>query len=177
MTKEWLFSVANKGTQKYNGAEVKIYIHPSELFDGKMMISGVLCATNPFTTDMSFGSCLVENVTDEDVSKLKELLDKEIKHMEMARAASEKDPILMEWADDRTLKKAQAKGRKERERFYGYEAYRNDHFSIYTFCGSEYDTAIGTPVVIDGKLYRAIYSYWLSRFVYPFDQTSYFGIQ
>ena len=170
MTKEWLLSVANKGPQKYAGATIEIHIWTSEVFENQQLIGGLLRAMNPFSSDMHFGGGLVVDVTDEEVSKMDEFLDNAIRRMECAKAISKAEPITMKWVDEKTLAGIPPEGHKRRRRLYGYDKYRDEHFSIYTNGGGEWDYPIETPVIIDGKLYRALYSFWLDRYVYPFNQ-------
>ena len=66
LTKDYLLSIANKGPQSYANAIMEIWTEPSEVFDGQMMIGGVLRAINRFTTDMRFGGSFVDDVTDEE---------------------------------------------------------------------------------------------------------------
>jgi len=170
MTKEWLFSVANKGPQKYKDATIEVYIKPSEVFDGRMMIGGVLRATNQFTTDMRFGGGFVEDVTDEEVSKMDDFLCGALKRMESAKVISTAEPITLKWVTESALSSTRIVEGRRRTRLYGYDSYRDEHFSIYTNGGGEWGHAIGTPVIIDGKLYKAQYSFWLGRYVYPLKQ-------
>ena len=53
-----------------------------------------------------------------------------------------------------------------------FERYRNEHFTIYIPSKTgEPEYAISTPVILDGKLYTATYSFWLERSVYLLEPT------
>lgn len=41
---------------------------------------------------------------------------------------------------------------------------------VYMVAGNEADYPIGIPVILDGKLYKSVYSFWLGRPVYLLDQ-------
>lgn len=164
LTKDYLLSIANKGPQPYANAIMEIWVKPSEVFDGRMMIGGVLRAVNRFTTDMRFGGSFVEDVTDEECAKLDDLLNETLRRMESAETVSNTSPlILQKIAPDMCVS-------KERKRKYGFDQYKDEHFTIYVLAGGEASHPISTPVVLDGKLYKSVYSFWLGRPVYLLDQ-------
>lgn len=164
LTKDYLLSIANKGPQPYANAIMEIWTEPSEVFGGRMMIGGVLRAVNRFTTDMRFGGSFVEDVTDEECAKLGDLLDETLRRMASAETISSAEPlILQKIAPDMCVS-------KERKRKYGFYQYKDEHFTIYVLAGGEASHPISTPVAIDGKLYKSVYSFWLGRPVYLLDQ-------
>ena len=164
LTKDYLLSIANKGPQSYANAIMEIWTEPSEVFDGRMMIGGVLRAINRFTTDMRFGGSFVEDVTDEECARLGDLLDETLRRMASAETISNAEPLaLQKIAPDMCVS-------KERERKYGFDQYKDKHFTIYVLAGGEASHPISTPVILDGKLYKSVYSFWLGRPVYLLDQ-------
>ena len=164
LTKDYLLSIANKGPQPYANAIMEIWTEPSEVFGGRMMIGGVLRAVNRFTTDMRFGGSFVEDVTDEECAKLGDLLDETLRRMASAEAISNAEPlILQKIAPDMCVS-------KERKRKYGFDQYKDEHFTIYVLAGGEASHPISTPVALDGKLYKSVYSFWLGRPVYLLDR-------
>lgn len=164
LTKDYLLSIANKGPQSYANAIMEIWTEPSEVFDGRMMIGGVLRAINRFTTDMRFGGSFVEDVTDEECAKLGDLLDETLRRMASAETISNAEPLaLQKIAPDMCVS-------KKRKRKYGFDQYKDKHFTIYVLAGGEASHPISTPVILDGKLYKSVYSFWLGRPVYLLDQ-------
>lgn len=164
LTKNYLLSIANKGPQPYANAIMEIWMKPSEVFDGQMMIGGILRAINRFTTDMRFGGGFVEDVTDEECEKLGDLLNDTLRRMVSAETISTAKPlVLQKIAPDMCVS-------KECKRKYGYNQYKDEHFTIYVLAGGEASHPISTPVILDGKLYKSLYSFWLGRPVYLLDQ-------
>lgn len=164
LTKNYLLSIANKGPQVYANAIMEIWMKPSKVFDGRMMIGGVLRAINRFTTDMRFGGGFVEDVTDEECEKLSNMLNKTLRRMENAETISTATPLPL-----RKIAPNTCVG-KDRNCKYGYSQYKDEHFTIYILAGDEASYPIGIPVILDGKLYKSVYSFWLGRPVYLLDQ-------
>lgn len=164
LSKEYLFSIANAGPQQYANSSIEVWIRPSEVFNGRMMIGGVLRAINRFTTDMRFGGSFVEDVTDAECAKLDDLLYETLRKMASAEIISNAEPLVMKKiAPDVCVS-------TERKRKYGFDQYKNEHFTIYALAGGEASHPISTPVILDGKLYKSVYSFWLGRPVYLLDQ-------
>lgn len=164
LTKNYLLSLANKGPQLYANAIMEIWTKPSEVFDGRMMIGGILRAINRFTTDMRFGGGFVEDVTDEDCKKLDDLLNNALRRMESAETIANAKPlVLQKIAPDLCVS-------KECKREYGYNQYKDEYFTIYVLADGEASHPISTPVILDGKLYKSVYSFWFGRPLYLLDQ-------
>lgn len=164
MKKEYLLCIANKGPQPYDKSFIDVRMWPSEVFNGRMMIGGILRAINRFTTDMSFGGGFVDDVTDEECSKLDTLLKDTLLTMSHAEMVSKADPIVLKRISPDVCYS------KEQKRKFGYDQYRDEHFTIYVLVGGEASHPISTPVILDGKLYKSVYSFWLGRSVYLLDQ-------
>ena len=168
MNKEYLLSIANSGPQQFENSTIEIWIKPSEAFDGRRLIGGVLKAINGFTTDMKFGGCFAEDVTDEDCQTLENLLHETLAQMAKAEEISRREPLVLETIDDDTVRRAEPSAKHKPRQKYGYEQYRDEHFTLYVINSGENSHPISCPVILDGKLYRSVYSFWLGRPVYMF---------
>lgn len=171
MNKEYLLSIANAGPQQYENGILEVWIIPSEVFVGKTMIGGVLRAINGFTTDMRFGGCFIDSVTDDDFRQLDELLHETLVQMSKAEEISKREPLVLETVDDDTVRMAQPSAKNKRRTKYGYEQYKDEHFTLYVINSGENSHAISCPVILDGKLYKSVYSFWLGRPVYMLKQS------
>lgn len=165
ITKEWLLSAANKGPQGYGDAKLEVYTSHSDVFD-EDLISLKLYPLNAYTTSARFGGCPITCVSEPDCEQLTSALDRAVERMRSAERIAHSQPIEMEWQDANTLIS------HEKRRPYVFERYRDEHFSIYIpNKAGEPEHAISTPVILDGKLYTATYSFWLERSVYLLEPT------
>lgn len=166
MNKEYLLSIANAGPQQYENGTIEIWIKPSEAFKGRMLMGGVLRAINGFTTDMKFGGCFAEDVSDEDCRNLEKLLQETLAQMAKAEDISKREPLILSTVDDDTVRQVKTSAKHKPRQKYGYEQYRDEHFTLYVINSGENSHPISCPVILDGKLYKSVYSYWLGRPVY-----------
>lgn len=163
ITPNWLTKSANQGPQAYGDTKLEVYTCHSDILDTDCIYL-VLHPLNPYTTLARFGGCPPSGITTADCDQLTETLDRAMERMKSAAQIAQSQPIEMEWQDENILVS------REKRRPYVFERYRNEHFSIYILNkAGEADHAISTPIILDGKLYTSIYSFWLGHSVYRFD--------
>lgn len=163
ITPDWLIKAANQGPQAYGDSKLEVCTCRSDVLDTDCVYL-VLHPLNPYTTLARFGGCPLSGITTADCEQLTETLDRAIERMKSAARIAQSQPIEMEWQDENILIS------REKRRPYVFERYRNEHFSVYIpNKAGEADHAISTPIILDGKLYTSIYSFWLGHSVYRFD--------
>ena len=162
ITPNWLTEVANQGPQTYGDSKLEVCTCHSDILDTDCIYL-VLHPLNPYTTLARFGGCPLSSITTADCDQLTETLDRTMERMKSAARIAQSQPIEMERLDENVLFSRQNKRR------YLYEPYRNEHFSIYIpSLTGEADYAISAPIILDGKQYTSIYSFWLGHSVYRF---------
>lgn len=163
ITPNWLTKAANQGPQAYGDSKLEVYTCHSDILDTDCIYL-VLHPLNPYTTLARFGGCPLSGITTADCDQLTETLDRAMKRMKSAARIAQSQPIAMERLDGNVLVS------KQNKRRYLYEPYRNEHFSIYIPSQTgEADYAISAPIILDGKHYTSIYSFWLGHSVYHCD--------
>ena len=167
MNKVQLFDLVGKGYIPFEDSCFKVETHDIDDF---RVITVYVNNLNPYTTPASFGGGFADYVTDQDCEDLEEAIRKTLQQMRDIEKRANLEPLRFRRIGERLLKNL------DNGRMYGYEECKEGHFSIYTIAYfdklaqiGEYDCDICRTVDIDGKVYKPVYSYWLSRTVYLLD--------
>lgn len=169
MTKEDFMSRIGKGPMEYKDfGKIKIWTQPSETFPDQIFVHGKVISESPFARDAGFGGCFMSTIEEGDYAKLDDLFASVRQKMQRADALGKADPIELKKvrygitggtfyrAGDKTLNLEN----------YQREEEGIDWFYLYVVYQGENDYSYGRPVILDGALYRPIYSFWLEHSYY-----------
>lgn len=176
MNKVQLFDLVGKGYIPFEDSCFKVEQHDVDEFS---VLTVHVKNLNPHTTPASFGGGFADYVTDKDVEDLENAIRKTLKEMKDIEKRANLTPLRFRRIGERLLKNL------DNGRMYGYEECKEGHFSIYTIDRfdklaqtGEYNCDVCRTVDIDGKVYKPVYSYWLSRTVYLLDSPEgYFAVE
>lgn len=155
---------ANRGFLPYKEfGQVEIIVTESKSFPGDHFLNVILKAHNPYCTDAMFGGGFLEYATEEEAEKLDEVFAAAVAKMEKAEKLAGLDPL--------PLRPVDLESREDHYRAEGFSRTLNyeeastveDMFFLYVLYGGENDYAFGKPVILDGKVYKPIYSFWLEH--------------
>lgn len=151
--------LANKGAVKFDGATISIEIQQSEAWDEDVVWVRVH-RLNQNTTDALMGGCFVRDVLESDCKKMLSEIKRHVRKMETMGERGKRNPIHIEqvaWNEVVT----------EWKERYGFEQYKDEHFSLYSMGrDKEWVGSVALPVILDGVLYQPVYSFYLQRTVY-----------
>lgn len=171
MKKEDVLARIGQGPVEYKGfGKIKFYVTPCKTFPGEYFLHGMVMSESPFSDDAGFGGCFLSDVTDEDCEKLDEFFVKVRQTMQKADALARTEPL--ELNEVRTgnnggpfYRTPQVDGKPGKT--LSLENVREkdgtDWFYLYVQYQGENDYAYGRPVILDGQVYRPIYSFWLGH--------------
>ncbi|MBN1040367.1 hypothetical protein DVW12_16930 [Clostridium botulinum] len=121
-------------------------------------------AINECTTDHEFSGGWVEYIKDEDINELELAILTIHKKMLEQSAICKKEPLVL------TTIKGTNKLISNTKKEYLMETFRN-HFEIYYCPYSEPEYSINRPLLIDGKLFLPLWSWWLEKGCYIIKKT------
>ena len=169
MNKEHLLALIGKGYIPVEDSCFKVETAYMEVFEADAITVEVK-NLNHYTTPARFGGWLVDYVIDKDCEDLEAAIRKTLQQMRDVEKRANMEPLRFRRVGERLLKNI------DNGRMYGYEECKEGHFSIYTIDRfdklaqtGEYNCDICRTVDIDGKVYKPVYSFWLSRTVYLLD--------
>lgn len=175
MKKEDVLARINRGPMEYEGfGKIMFYIEPSQSFPGESFLHGMVMSESPFSDDAGFGGFFLSDVTDEDCEKLDEFFAKVRQTMQKADALARTEPLELKevWAGNsgdpfyRTPAIDGKPGKTLAFEDWNREDQGIDWFYLYVVYQGENDYAFGRPVILDGKVYRPIHSFWLGHQYY-----------
>ena len=149
--------------KEYGLVEVKMT--PSESFPGSTYLNVILKAQNQYCTDAIFGGGFLEYTTEEDAEKLDDALSEAVKKMEWAEQIAVGAPVALRPVDKDSREIHYRADELNRTLNYE-EASREGMFFLYVLFKGENDYAFCQPVIMDGKVYRPVYSFWLEHCYY-----------
>ena len=153
MTREQLLSLIGKGKQKYKDMQIEVSTSVWSAFNNAKTVHVTLYPVNRF----------IDDVTEQDCAELDATLEKAVGQMRDAERRAASEPLRLTPSGNDML----VGGDK---RLYAYERYGSLHFTVYVLSRSgERDYAVSRPIVLNGKLYKGVYSFWLGKTVYLFD--------
>lgn len=163
MTREQLLSLIGKGKQKYKDMQIEVSTSVWSAFNNAKTVHVTLYPVNRFSTPARFGGGFIDDVTEQDCAELDAALEKAVGQMRDAERRAASEPLRLTPGGNDML----VGGDK---RLYAYERYGSLHFTVYVLSRSgERDYAVSRPIVLNGKLYKGVYSFWLGKTVYLFD--------
>lgn len=165
MKKEDVLARIGQGPVEYKGfGKIKFYVEPSKTFPGESFLHGMVMSESPYSDDAGFGGCFLSNVTNEDCEKLDEFFAQVRQTMQKADKLGASDPVelcpfrqgitggIFYHANGKTLALENVREKGSTDWFYLYVQYQGEN-----------DYAYGRPVILDGKVYRPIHSFWLGH--------------
>lgn len=169
MNKEQLLALAGQGYIPVEGSSFRVDIARMESLEADV-ITATVKSISPYTTDARFGGGFVDYLIDKDCEDFEAAIRKVLQQMRDIEKRANMEPLRFKRVGARLLKNA------DNGRMYGYEECKEGHFSIYTLDNfdriaqtGEYNCDICRTVEIDGKVYKPLYSFWLSRTVFLLD--------
>ena len=155
---------ANKGFLPYKEfGQVKIIVTESESFPGDHYLNVILKAHNPYCTDAMFGGGFLEYATEEDAERLDQAFTVAVSKMKKAEYLAGLDPLPLQRVDKESCEVHYHADGFSRKLNYEEASTVEDMFFLYVLYGGENDYAFGKPVILDGKVYKPIYSFWLGH--------------
>lgn len=169
MKKEDVLAWIGQGPVEYKGfGKIKFYVTPSKAFPGEFFLHGMVMSESPYSDDAGFGGCFLSDVTDEDCEKLDALFESIREKMWKASALGSSEPVEL-----RPFQKGITDGffYCANDKILALEDYVQEEtgenwFYLYVQYQGENDYAFGRPVILDGKVYRPIHSFWLGHSYY-----------
>ena len=158
---------ANKGYMPYKEfGLLDVRITEVKSFPGDYFLYITLKAQNPFCTDAMFGGGFLEFATEEDVEKLDEALEKAVEKMRKAEKLAGIDPFMLQRVDKESREVRYKAEGFDRKLNYEDATTVDGMFFLYVLYGGENDYPFSRPVILDGKVYKPIYSFWLEHSYY-----------
>ncbi len=169
MEKSDVLARINKGPMNYKDfGRIKFYTEPSRSFPGEYFLHGMVMSDSRYSIDAGFGGCFLSDVTDDDCEKLDGLFASIREKMQKADSLGASDPVellkFQQGITGGTFYRANNKTLALED--YIREETGTDWFYLYVQYQGENDYAYGLPVILDGALYRPIYSFWLGHSYY-----------
>ena len=156
----------NQGPFPYKDVGLLEFISkPCSAFPEETLLFGKMFAQNPFCTDAHFGGCFLSTVTECDCATLDKVLLEYKRKMGLAERLANKAPIELHriHQDSAEIQFASPAA----ERIFNYqEIKREGMFFLYVMYRGENDYSFNQPVIINGKTYQPIYSFWLDSAYY-----------
>lgn len=169
MNKEQLLALAGQGYIPVEDSSFRVDIARMESLEADVIAVDVKNLSQ-YTTEARFGGGFVDYLIDKDCEDLEAAIRKVLQQMRDIEKRANMEPLRFKRVGERLLKNI------DNGRMYGYEECKEGHFSIYTLDSfdrisqtGEYSCDICRTVDIDGKVYKPVYSFWLSRTVYLLD--------
>lgn len=162
MTKNEALEMFKKGTNIINGVECRFKF--MKVLDQDDFMEIIVPAINPYTTDVVLGNKWFSYTTDEEWEKLDDAVVSYINKMKEYEKTALKEPLELVVSKKQigneqiVLSTPERKGR----RYYAVRQFK-DHFDICSIHNNEADCPIFYPVVINGAVYRPIWSWYLGH--------------
>ena len=175
MKKEDVLARIGQGPLEYKGfGKIKFYVEPSEAFPGEFFLHGMVMSESPYSDDAGFGGCFLSDVTDEDCEKLDALFESIREKMRKADDLARTEPLELKEVHTgngggpfyRTPEMDGKPGKTLAFEDWNREDQGINWFYLYVVYQGENDYAFGRPVILDGQVYRPIYSFWLEHSYY-----------
>lgn len=172
MTKEDVLARINQGPMEYGGfGKIEFFTTDSNAFPTEQFLHGKVISDTPFSTDANFGGCFLSDVTVDDCEKLDGLFETIREKMRRADVLARTEPLELKevWAGNsgdpfyRTPAIDGKPGKTLAFEDWNREDQGIDWFYLYVVYQGENDYAFGRPVILDGQVYRPIYSFWLEH--------------
>ena len=157
MTKDEFTSLAGKGPVPMSGTTITVTIRPEK--SESQIISYTAARLNNYTTDAKFGDVWLEHVPDDQWEQIPAGVATAVEKMQYMEQAAQRTPYVLTTEDREYV-------RRDNKKLYGIDRYKDEHFSIFTLCGGEFDCPICAPVILDGIRYAPVHSFWLDRTVF-----------
>ena len=160
MTKEEFLTLAGKGPVSMSGTTITVTIRKDN--DGDDIMEYTAARLNQYTTDAQFGGVWIKYVPDDQWGQIPAGVAGAVATMQELERRAQRDPLVLASEDREHV-------RRDNGKLYGFERYKDEHFTVYTLCGGEFDCPVCCPVILDGVRYAPVHSFWLGRCVFLLD--------
>lgn len=167
MTLQEIRERANKGFMPYKEyGLVEVKMTPSESFSGSTYLNVILKAQNQYCTDVIFGGGFLEYATEEDAGKLDKAFSEAVEKMKRAGQIAVGAPVALRRVDKDSREIHYRADELNLMLNYEEASGVEGMFFLYVLFKGENDYAFGRPVILEGRVYRPVYSFWLEHCYY-----------
>ncbi len=167
MTLQQIMERANKGAMPYKEyGLIEVKTESSKSFPGCTFLNVILKAQNQYCTDAIFGGGFLEYATEEDAEKLDGALSEAVQKMKWAEQIAVGSPVALRRVDKDSMEIHYRVDELNSTLNYEEASGVEGMFFLYVLFKGENDHAFCQPVIMDGKVYRPVYSFWLEHCYY-----------
>lgn len=173
MNKQELLNLANKGAVTIDGITFEVKTHESSI--GGEILNVILLPINEFSDPAYFGGGWHEYYTDEDVQELFPAMKKAAQKMEYQAQRQKIKPIEFIDLNKEDRHCNHLIKRKDNDKIYVLQKIKDSNknytaFQILTANkweqGYEPCAPINCPIILEGTIYKPIWSFWLDGAIY-----------